>query len=37
MDWIEVKWPLPSGAVQRIFNLPLNRCITIEKGRDGWR
>jgi hypothetical protein len=37
MDWIEVKWPLPSGAVQRISNLPLNRYITIEEGRDGWR
>jgi hypothetical protein len=37
IDWIEVKWPLPSGAVQRISNLPLNRYITIEEGRDGWR
>ncbi len=37
IDWIEVKWPLPSGAVQRVSSLPLNRYITIEEGRDGWR
>jgi hypothetical protein len=37
MDWIEVKWPLPSGAVQQISNLPLNRYITIEDGRDDRR
>ena len=35
IDWIDVKWPLPSGAVQRISNLPLNRYITIEEGRAG--
>jgi enediyne biosynthesis protein E4 len=37
MDWIEVKWPQPSGRVQRISALPLNRYITIEEGKDGWR
>jgi enediyne biosynthesis protein E4 len=37
IDWIEVRWPLPSAAVQRVSNLPLNRYITIEEGRDGWR
>jgi hypothetical protein len=36
IDWIEVKWPQPSGRVQRISSLPLNRYITIEEGRDGW-
>ena len=36
IDWIELKWPQPSGRVQRISSLPLNRYITIEEGRDGW-
>ncbi len=35
--WIELKWALPSGAVQRIYNLLLNRYTTIEEGRDAWR
>ena len=37
MDWIEVKWPQPSGLVQRLRNLPVDRYITIEEGHDRWR
>jgi hypothetical protein len=37
IDWIEIKWPQPSGLVQKVFNLPLNRYIEIEEGKDGWR
>jgi hypothetical protein len=37
IDWIEIKWPQPSGLMQKVFNLPLNRYIAIEEGKDGWR
>jgi len=33
LDWLEVKWPLPSGAVERFTNLPLDRYITIVEGK----
>lgn len=33
IDWLEVKWPLPSGKVERFTRLPLNRYITIEEGK----
>jgi hypothetical protein len=29
IDWLEIKWPLPSGKVQRLTDLPSNRYITI--------
>jgi enediyne biosynthesis protein E4 len=32
-DWIEVKWPQPSGAVERFTDLPLDRYITIAEGK----
>ena len=32
MDWVEVKWPLPSGLVERFARLPLDRYITLEEG-----
>jgi len=37
IDWLEVKWPLPSGAVERFTDLPLNRYITIEEGTGKWK
>ena len=37
MDWIEIRWPQPSALVQRVSDLPLNRYITIEEGKSGWR
>ncbi len=36
LDSLEVKWPQPSGAVQRFTNLPLDRYITIVEGIDKW-
>jgi hypothetical protein len=36
-DWIEVKWPQPSGLVERFTNLPLDRYITIVEGSGKWR
>ncbi|MGA2813372.1 MAG: CRTAC1 family protein [Candidatus Acidiferrum sp.] len=32
IDWVEVKWPEPSGVVQRILNPPVDRYITITEG-----
>jgi hypothetical protein len=37
IDWLEVKWPRPSGAVERFSDLPLNRYITIEEGSGKWK
>ena len=33
IDWIEIKWPKPSGTVQRIPNPPIDRYITIREGQ----
>ena len=37
IDWLEVKWPLPSTAVQRFTDLPIDRYITIEEGDSRWK
>jgi enediyne biosynthesis protein E4 len=34
IDWLEVKWPLPSGRVERFTDLPIDRYVTIVEG-DG--
>jgi len=36
LDWVEVRWPQPSGAVERFTNLPLDRYITIVEGTGKW-
>jgi hypothetical protein len=36
MDWVEVKWPLPGGTVQRFADLPVNRYVTIVEGENQW-
>jgi ASPIC and UnbV len=33
IDWLEVQWPLPSGAVERLTQLPLDRYITRRRRR----
>ncbi len=33
IDWLEIKWPLPSGKVQRFTNLPVDRYVTIVEGQ----
>jgi len=35
-DWIEIKWPGPSHAIERFTDLPLNRYITIVEGQGKW-
>jgi len=37
VDSLEVKWPLPSGSVERFTDLPLNRYITIVEGTGKWK
>jgi len=36
MDWLEIKWPPPSGLVQRFTDLPVDRYITISEGQAKW-
>ena len=33
LDWLEIKWPLPSGKVERLTNVPIDRYLTIVEGR----
>jgi enediyne biosynthesis protein E4 len=37
LDWLEIKWPQPSGAVERFTNLPIDHYITIEEGAAKWK
>ena len=37
MDWLEVKWPNPSGKTERFTDLPIDRYITIEEGQGNWK
>ena len=37
IDWLEIKWPLPSGKVERFTGLPLDRYITIVEGSGSWK
>ena len=37
LDWLEVKWPQPSGAVERFTDLPMDRYITIVEGSGKWK
>jgi len=33
MDWVEVRWPEPSGRVERFSNLPVDRYIDLIEGQ----
>jgi enediyne biosynthesis protein E4 len=37
IDWVEVRWPLPSGATERFIDLPIDRYITIVEGEGKWK
>ena len=37
LDSLEVKWPLPSGLVERFTDVPIDRYITIIEGEGKWR
>lgn len=36
-DWVEVRWPLPSGKVERFTDVPVDRYITIVEGAGKWK
>src|SRR5215471_19050527 len=33
VDWLEIKWPLPSGRTERLANVPVDRYITVVEGK----
>jgi len=33
VDWIEITWPPPSGRVERVTDLPIDRYVTIVEGK----
>jgi hypothetical protein len=37
IDQLEIKWPQPSGAVERFSDLPIDRYITIVEGEGKWK
>jgi len=37
IDWLEIKWPQPSGATERFEDLPIDRYITIVEGQGKWK
>jgi hypothetical protein len=36
IDWLELRWPAPSAAVERFTDLPIDRYITITEGTKKW-
>jgi hypothetical protein len=37
LDWLEIKWPNPSGKTERFTDLPIDRYITIVEGTNKWQ
>jgi enediyne biosynthesis protein E4 len=37
MDWLEVRWPEPSGRTERLTQVPIDRYITIVEGEGKWK
>jgi len=37
LDWLEIRWPQPSGKIERITELPIDRYITIVEGAGKWK
>ena len=37
LEWLEVKWPQPSGLVERFTDLPVDRYITVVEGTGKWK
>lgn len=33
VDWVEIKWPQPSGKVERLTDMPVDRYVTIVEGK----
>jgi enediyne biosynthesis protein E4 len=37
LDWLEIKWPLPSSKMERFTELPVDRYVTIVEGEGKWK
>jgi hypothetical protein len=37
LDWLDIQWPQPSGKIERIAELPIDRYITIVEGAGKWK
>jgi hypothetical protein len=37
LDWLEIRWPQPSGKVERFTDLPIDRYIMIIEGAGKWK
>ena len=37
LDWLEIKWPLPSGKIERYTGLPVDCYITLIEGEGKWK
>ena len=37
IDWVDIHWPMPSGLVQRLTELPVDRYITVTEGDPRWK
>jgi hypothetical protein len=33
LDWLEIKWPQPSGAVERLTDVPVDHYVTVVEGK----
>jgi hypothetical protein len=33
LDWLEIRWPQPSGRVERFTDVPVDKYVTIVEGR----
>jgi len=33
LDWVEIKWPLPSGRTERLRSVPIDRYVTVVEGK----
>jgi len=33
MNWVEIRWPMPSGQAERFTNLPVDHYITLVEGQ----
>ena len=33
VDWVEITWPPPSGRVERMTNVPIDRYVRVVEGK----
>lgn len=33
VEWVEIRWPAPSGCVERFINLPIDRYVELIEGQ----